>query len=112
MKREHIRRVPLGILVPLGIVALAVVYGACTPGSDITAAESDVVLTLYDTDFNFGSVKTFSNRDGPFSIPPETYESFENIFIRLDQIFVNADYAYRHDPTTAPQLPEPKPEEE
>ena len=52
------------------------------------------------------SVRTFSNKKGTFSIPPETFQSPMDIFARLDQIFVNADYGYRHDPDTAPQLPE------
>lgn len=50
------------------------------------------------------SVQTFSNREGTFSILPESYESFESIFARLDQILINADYGYRRSPDDAPQI--------
>lgn len=51
------------LLAPIGLLLVVVTYGACTPGSEITAAESDVVVTTYDDDFNFGSVKTFAMPD-------------------------------------------------
>lgn len=50
------------------------------------------------------SVQTFPNKLGTFSIPPETFESPEKIFTRLDQILLNADYGYRQDPESAPQI--------
>jgi hypothetical protein len=53
----------LYLLVPLGLLLCAALYGACTPGSDITAAESDVVVTHYDTEFDFGTVKYYAMPD-------------------------------------------------
>ena len=50
------------------------------------------------------SVHTFSNRQGTFTIPRETFASPMNIFVRLDQLLVNADYGYRHDPVNAPRF--------
>lgn len=66
MQTYIIRR--LYLLVPLGLLLCAALYGACTPGSEITAAESDVVVTLYDTDFKFGSVKRYAMPDSIFHI--------------------------------------------
>jgi hypothetical protein len=62
------------LLVPLGLLLIAAVYGACTPGSEITVAESDVVLTLFDKDFNFGAVKTYAMPDSiyHFTGDPDT----------------------------------------
>ncbi len=53
------------------------------------------------------SAHTFSNKEGTFTIPAESFKSPEEIFARLDQILVNADYGYRHDPDSAPQIEEP-----
>lgn len=44
-------------------VLLLMVHGACTPDSGITAAESDVVITNYDKDFNFSAPTTFAVLD-------------------------------------------------
>jgi len=51
------------------------------------------------------SVHSFSNREDTFSIPRETFEKPQNIFTRLDQILINADYGYGGSPDKAPQLP-------
>jgi len=51
------------LLVPVGLLLCAAMYGACTPGSEITASESDVVVTVYDNDFDFGSVKYYAMPD-------------------------------------------------
>jgi hypothetical protein len=61
MQTRDIRRAILAV--PIGLLAIAALYGACTPGSEITASESDVVVTLYDKDFNFGSVKYYAMPD-------------------------------------------------
>jgi len=51
------------------------------------------------------SVRTFTNKDGLFSIPEETFASPADIFTRLDQILLNADYGYAGSPAKAPQIP-------
>jgi hypothetical protein len=56
------------LLVPVALLLAAVIYGACTPGSEITAAESDVVLTLYDKDYDFGAVKRYAMPDSVIHI--------------------------------------------
>jgi hypothetical protein len=61
MQTTFIRR--LYLLAPLGLLLFAGVYGACTPGNEITASESDVVVTFFDTDFDFGSVKYYAMPD-------------------------------------------------
>ena len=50
------------------------------------------------------AVKTFANDEGTFSIPAETFKQPANIFSRLDQILINADYGYRRDPDEAPEI--------
>ena len=50
------------------------------------------------------SVQTFSNKKKVFSIQPEVFQSPFDVFTRLDQILVNADYGYQHNPDEAPQL--------
>ena len=53
-------------LFALGLVAAAVatpmIFGACTPGNEITASESDVVITLYDNEYNFAALNNFTMR--------------------------------------------------
>lgn len=44
---------------------------SCTPGSGISAAESDVVLTRYDTTIDFGAFKTYAMPDSIFHIVEE-----------------------------------------
>ena len=51
------------------------------------------------------SVRTFTNKDGLFSIPAETFASPPDIFTRLDQILLNADFGYAGPPAKAPQIP-------
>jgi hypothetical protein len=48
-----------------GVVAvvLAGAMASCMPGSEITAAESDVVATLYDNAYDFGSVQSYALAD-------------------------------------------------
>jgi len=59
--KRHARAV-----IALGFVAAAVatpmIFGACTPGNEITASESDIVLTLYDNEYNFAALNTFTMR--------------------------------------------------
>ena len=50
------------------------------------------------------SVQCFANEDGMFSIPSEIFANPMNIFVRLDQILINADFGYRQDPRGAPEL--------
>lgn len=69
MQSSFIRRVYL--LVPLALLLYAAVFGACTPGSEITAAESDVVVTLFDNEFNFGSVKYYAMPDTIVTLPAD-----------------------------------------
>lgn len=61
MKTKFIRW--LYVVVPLALMLFAGIYGACTPGSQITASQSDVIVTLYNNDFNFGSVKYYAMPD-------------------------------------------------
>ena len=72
MHKLNIRRMYL--LVPVALLFVAVIYGACTPGSEITAAESDVVLTLYDDNFDFGSVKRYAMPDSVMHITGDPEE--------------------------------------
>jgi hypothetical protein len=44
-------------------VATAALVASCTPGSEITAAESDVVATLYDRAFDFGAIQSYALPD-------------------------------------------------
>jgi hypothetical protein len=67
MKKLLKRRVH--VLIPIAVLILAAVYlGACTPGSDITASESDVVVTVFDNKFNFGAVGTYAMPDSIFHL--------------------------------------------
>jgi prepilin-type N-terminal cleavage/methylation domain-containing protein len=50
------------------------------------------------------SVQAFQNDNGTFSIPKEAFENPMNIFTRLDQIIINADFGYGNSPDRAPQL--------
>jgi len=51
-------------LIP-ALVALALFPAlmSCTPGTDISAEESDAVATLYDTNFGFGTVTSYALAD-------------------------------------------------
>lgn len=60
---------PAHLLFTVAALLLAAGYmGACTPGSEITASESDVVGTLYDNKVNFGAFATFAMPDSVFHI--------------------------------------------
>lgn len=78
------------LLVALGLLLVAAVYGACTPGSDLTAAESDVVATLYDSDFNFGSVKTYALPDSIFRTISEDNGSGSDFLTREEELRILA----------------------
>jgi len=50
------------------------------------------------------SVQTFSNKRGAFTIPQETFENPLDIFTRLDQILLNADFGYQRNPDETPMI--------
>jgi len=56
------RRMPLIILVALGAAA-SLYLSSCTPGSDLTAPESDVVVTLFNHDVDFSAITTYAMPD-------------------------------------------------
>jgi hypothetical protein len=78
------------LLVPVGLLLVAVVYGACTPGSEITAAESDVVATLYSSSFDFGSVKRYAMPDSIFRLVDEENGSDSDFLTREDEVRILA----------------------
>lgn len=45
---------------------------SCTPGSEITAAESDLVATLYDKAFDFGGVQSYAMPDSILHVTGDT----------------------------------------
>jgi Domain of unknown function (DUF4136) len=53
-------------------LAVAVLTASCTPGSEITAAESDVVATLYDGAFDFGAIQSYALPDSIIHITGDT----------------------------------------
>jgi len=56
------RSTPLVILLALGVAA-AFLLSSCTPGSELTASESDVVITVFNQDVDFGAIKTYAMPD-------------------------------------------------
>ena len=56
------RSTPLVILLALGLAA-AFFLSSCTPGSELTASESDVVITVFNQDVDFGAIKTYAMPD-------------------------------------------------
>jgi len=50
----------VGAVASLGLVAALT---GCTPGSEITVAEADVVATMHDPNFDFGAVQTYALAD-------------------------------------------------
>jgi hypothetical protein len=70
-------------LFPLGVLLAAAVYlGACTPGSEITASESDIVGTLYNNQFDFGAVMTYAMPDSIFHITGDDDEPDSDLISR------------------------------
>ena len=54
--------------------------------------------------FRDASVRRFRNPDHLFAIGPEQFADFARIPLAIDQILTNADFAYRGQPTDAPQI--------
>ena len=50
------------------------------------------------------SVLTFTNEEDIFSVRAQDFDPFFMVFLRMDQILVNADYGYRHAPKHAPEI--------
>jgi hypothetical protein len=101
----------LGVLSDLGtneiggfkvrVEALAMDTNSLGPGSFRHTNHKTLRVNVLYRD---GAVQTFDNKAGTFSIPEETFFSPLDIFTRLDQILVNADYAYHSSPEHAPQI--------
>jgi len=53
-------------------IGIAILMASCTPGSEITAAESDIVATLYDGAFDFGAVQSYALADSIVHITGDT----------------------------------------
>ena len=60
-----------GVVAGLGLAAGL----GCTPGSEITAAESDVVATMRDQNFDFGTVATYALSDSIVHITDDGSDS-------------------------------------
>lgn len=101
-------------LVALGFVAAAVatpiLFGACTPGDQITASESDVVITAYDNQFNFGVLNTFTVLDTIVELGDSTkggdqidHSDDQEILGWIQQGFEKAGYTWV-DPSTVDSL--------
>jgi hypothetical protein len=68
------------------LLALTVLMGACTPGNEITAAESDIAITTYDETYDFGAVTTWAMPDSVIQItdpddPQEISRQFDALIL-------------------------------
>ncbi|MBI4716808.1 MAG: DUF1559 domain-containing protein [Planctomycetes bacterium] len=54
--------------------------------------------------FRDRSVRAIPNRGGIFSLPAEVFSTLDQIPRALDQVLLNADFAYQHSPGQAPRL--------
>lgn len=52
-------RLAIGFGALFAAAAFPFIFASCAPGNDITASESDVVVTLYDNAFDFNSIKNY-----------------------------------------------------
>jgi hypothetical protein len=105
MMKFFSRRVLL--LASFGVLLVALIYAACTPGSSITASESDVVVTLYDNQFNFDGVVTYVMPDSILHITGDSSQADSPLLSRendqqiLDLVANNfANRGYDRRPTS------------
>lgn len=68
-------------------VAAAIFLFSCTPGSELTASESNVVVTAYDPNVNFGTIVTYAMPDTIIHIVDEGKE--DNISREYDQAILD-----------------------
>jgi hypothetical protein len=95
------------LLAPFGVLLVALIYAACTPGSSITASESDVVLTLFDDTFGFDGATTYVMPDSILHLTGDPDEPDSPLLSRandqdiLDLVASNfAARGYQRRPTT------------
>jgi len=60
------------IAVSAAALGAAALMASCTPGSEITAAESDVVATFYDRAFDFGAIQSYALPDSIVHLTGDT----------------------------------------
>ncbi len=60
----------------------AVLMASCTPGSEITAAESDLVATRYEGAFDFGAVQSYALPDSIVHITGDTTDADSRLLSR------------------------------
>lgn len=77
----HVRRAPAAAAL-LAAVLAGGLTAACTPGNDITAAEADVVATLFDDTFDFGSVSTYAMPDSIVHLTGDPDEADSELLTR------------------------------
>jgi len=65
MRKNEWTWIATGVVVALIAMAAGM---SCTPGNEITAAESDVAITNYDKTYDFGAVKTWAMPDSVIQI--------------------------------------------
>jgi len=96
MRGKRARWMATGVAVVL--LALAVLMGACTPGNEITAAESDVAITSYDKGYDFGAVKTWAMPDTVIQItdpddPKEISRDYDALILsEVEDHMTDRDY--------------------
>jgi hypothetical protein len=64
------RSAPLLIVSAL-LVAASLSLSSCTPGDEITVAESDIALTIYDPNVDFGAIGTYEMEDTVYHVLSE-----------------------------------------
>ena len=72
-------------LVAIGIVA---VVAACTPDSGVTPEDSDVIVTLYDTDVNFQNIDTYALPDTIVHLSGDTTVTDNSLLTRAYDAFI------------------------
>ncbi len=83
---------------------------SCTPDSGISAQQSDVVVTRYDTEFDYGALNTYAMPDSIYHIVAEGEESplsreFDNETLALIKANFDA-YGYELVPESNPTPPQ------
>lgn len=67
---EHRRLLSSAVVIAL-LTACTVAWNACTPGSGVSVEESDVVVTLFNENANFGTLNTYILVDSIVHVPED-----------------------------------------